>query len=65
MILCKSKDKVVVEYALRNNANPIGVSSYETDIIKKLPKEFKGSLPTIKELENELEKDIKKCQDQN
>lgn len=54
MILCKSKDKLTVEYTLRGNNNPIGVSSYETQIFEKLPKELKNSLPTIEEIEAEL-----------
>ena len=57
MILCKSKDKLTVEYALRENTNPIGVSSYEIQIVEKLPKEFKGSLPTVEEIEAELSKE--------
>lgn len=54
MILCKKKDNVVVEYALRNFNRPIGVAGYETTITEALPKEFKGSLPTIEELETEM-----------
>jgi hypothetical protein len=54
MILCRSKDKLTVEYALKYNVSPIGVSSYETQLIEKLPKELKSSLPTIEEIEAEL-----------
>lgn len=57
MILCKTKDDVFVEYVLRNFNRPIGVAQYE--IVEKLPKELKSSLPTVKEIEEELEKDIK------
>ncbi len=49
------KTKVVVEYALRHLRRPIGVSGWETRIAKALPKELKGSLPTVKEIEKELE----------
>jgi predicted nuclease of restriction endonuclease-like (RecB) superfamily len=56
LILCKIKDNYTAEYALRNITSPIGVAEYETEIIKKLPKEFKGKLPTIEEIEAELEK---------
>ncbi|MEA3490019.1 MAG: PDDEXK nuclease domain-containing protein [Candidatus Omnitrophota bacterium] len=52
IILCKTKNKVVVEYTLRDTHKPIGVSEYK--LTKKLPKNFKGSLPTIEELEHEL-----------
>lgn len=56
LLLCKSKRKLTVEYALRKNLNPIGVASYETKLVESLPKEFKGILPTIQEIEAELEK---------
>lgn len=48
IILCAEKDDVEVEYALRTKANPIGVAAYELQ--KKLPKEMKGRLPTVKQL---------------
>jgi predicted nuclease of restriction endonuclease-like (RecB) superfamily len=56
IILCKSKDEIKAEYALRRISSPIGVSSYETEIVKKLPKELKASLPTVEEIERELER---------
>ena len=54
LLLCRSKSKLVVEYALRNFRKPIGVAAWETKIVKKLPAEFKGSLPTVEEIEAEL-----------
>jgi predicted nuclease of restriction endonuclease-like (RecB) superfamily len=54
LLLCRSKDKVDVEYALRDINKPIGIANWETKIVKSLPKEFKGSLPTVKELEQEF-----------
>lgn len=54
MILCKMKDRIVVEYALRDNFKPIGVASYETKILESLPESLKGSLPTIEEIEAEF-----------
>ena len=54
LLLCRSKNKLVVEYALRNFKKPIGVAEWETKIVKKLPAEFKGSLPTVEEIEAEL-----------
>ncbi|MBS0615612.1 MAG: DUF1016 family protein [Verrucomicrobia bacterium] len=54
MILCKTKDRIVVEYALRDNFKPIGVASYETKIMESLPENLKGSLPTVEEIEAEL-----------
>ncbi|MBI4970841.1 MAG: DUF1016 domain-containing protein [Candidatus Omnitrophica bacterium] len=52
IILCKSKNKLEVEYALRDTHKPIGVSSYK--LMRSVPKQLKGSLPTIEELEEEL-----------
>jgi hypothetical protein len=45
---------VVAEYALRNSNTPIGISEYT--LAESLPQTFKGSLPTIEELESELGK---------
>lgn len=53
MILCKdNKNKVVVEYALRDTNKPIGVAEYIT--ANALPDQLKGSLPTIEQIEEEL-----------
>jgi predicted nuclease of restriction endonuclease-like (RecB) superfamily len=52
IILCKAKNKVIVEYALRDTRKPIGVSGYK--LTESLPKKLQGKLPTIKELEAEL-----------
>jgi predicted nuclease of restriction endonuclease-like (RecB) superfamily len=54
ILICKTKNKVKVEYALRNCRSPISVTSYETKIVKALPKELKASLPTVEEIEAEL-----------
>lgn len=55
LLLCKTKNKTVVEYALQDISKPIGVAEYETKIVESLPENFKGSLPTIEEIEAELE----------
>jgi len=52
IILCKARDRVTVEYALRDTRKPIGVSKYR--LTSALPKELKSSLPTIQQLEKEL-----------
>ena len=52
ILICKSKSDTVVEYALRNVNTPIGISEYELSNI--LPKELESSLPTIKQIEEEL-----------
>lgn len=54
LLLCSSKNKVVVEYALRGFQKPIGVADWETRLVKRLPKQLKGSLPTVAEIEAEL-----------
>ncbi len=54
LLLCKGKNKVVAEYALRDINKPIGISQYEAKIIESLPDELQGSLPSIEELEQEL-----------
>jgi predicted nuclease of restriction endonuclease-like (RecB) superfamily len=54
LILCKTKNKVVVEYALRDTTKPMGVASYEIKLMQALPKNLKGKLPTVEELEAEL-----------
>lgn len=49
LILCRSKSKTTVEYALRNVSTPIGVSTHQ------VPEQFKSTLPSIEELEQELD----------
>jgi hypothetical protein len=53
MLICKSKKKTVVEYSLKDMNKPIGVSEYQ--ITHALPDELKSSLPTIEEIEAELD----------
>ena len=53
ILLCKGKDKVVAEYALSDIHKPMGVSEYE--LTQALPEELKSSLPSIEEIEAELE----------
>lgn len=52
IILCKTQDKTIVEYALRDINKPIGISTYQ--LRKALPEQLQGSLPTIEQLEMEL-----------
>ena len=54
LLLCRSKDQFIVEYALRDVRKPIGVAGWETTLVEKLPKELRGSLPTVEEIEAEL-----------
>lgn len=52
LILCRTKKELVVEYALRGSATPMGIAEFA--YLEKLPAELKGSLPTVEELEAEL-----------
>jgi predicted nuclease of restriction endonuclease-like (RecB) superfamily len=52
LLLCKSKNKVVAEYALRDNTQPIGVAEYQ--LLASLPPELQTSLPSIEQIEREL-----------
>jgi predicted nuclease of restriction endonuclease-like (RecB) superfamily len=56
IILCKEKNRTVVEYALHDARKPIGVATYRT--VKRLPKELKGQLPTPEEIAKLLEEAI-------
>jgi predicted nuclease of restriction endonuclease-like (RecB) superfamily len=56
IILCKSKNKVVAEYALRDIRKPVGVSEYR--LTEALPKRLRGSLPAIEQLEAELKQEV-------
>lgn len=54
LILCRSKNRVLAEYALRDLSKPIGVSGYLTRLVDSLPKALKGAVPTVAELEKGL-----------
>ena len=54
LLLCRSKNALVVEYALRHLKRPVGVAEWETKLVDELPKELRGSLPTVEEIEAEL-----------
>ncbi len=54
LLLCRSKNRVIVEYALRGLSKPIGVADWETALVDVLPDELKGTLPTVEEIEAEL-----------
>jgi predicted nuclease of restriction endonuclease-like (RecB) superfamily len=56
LLLCKSHDKVVVEYALSDIQKPMGVSEYQ--LTRALPENLKPSLPTIEELEAEFNEHV-------
>jgi predicted nuclease of restriction endonuclease-like (RecB) superfamily len=53
ILLCKTPNKTVVKYSLQGIKTPIGVSDYQ--LANALPKQLKGEMPTIEELEKEIE----------
>jgi len=55
LLLCKERDHVTVEYALRDLKKPIGVAQWQTKLVESLPRNLKGSLPTVAEIEAELD----------
>jgi predicted nuclease of restriction endonuclease-like (RecB) superfamily len=52
LLLCKDKDRLVAEYALKDINKPIAVADYL--LTKAIPEDLKGALPTIEEIENEF-----------
>lgn len=52
LLLCKTKNEVVAEYALRDYSRPLGISEYR--LIEKLPEPLQTSLPTIEQIEREF-----------
>lgn len=52
ILVCKDKDEILAQYSLEGSVNPIAISEFE--LAKIYPKDFKSSLPTIKELEEGL-----------
>lgn len=54
LVLCREKNRITAEYALRDIRKPIGVAGWRTKITESLPRHLRGSLPTIAEIEAEL-----------
>lgn len=52
LLICKEKDNILAQYALESSCEPIGISEYE--LSKLYPADFKGSLPSIAEIEQQL-----------
>jgi predicted nuclease of restriction endonuclease-like (RecB) superfamily len=52
LLLCKTKNKVVAEYALGDKAQPMGIAEYR--LLESLPENLKTSLPSIEQIEQEL-----------
>ena len=52
LLVCKSKDNVQAKYAIESSSQPLGISEYELSNL--IPDDYKGTLPTIEEIEAEL-----------
>ncbi|MCW2101771.1 UNVERIFIED_ORG: putative nuclease of restriction endonuclease-like (RecB) superfamily [Pseudomonas psychrophila] len=62
LLLCKSKNKIVAEYALGDKAQPMGIAEYK--LLESLPAELQTSLPSIEQIERELAGDGSLGQDE-
>jgi len=58
LLLCKGKNKLLVEYALSGLEQSIAVADWKTQLTEIIPPEFQGSLPSVEEIEAELSRDI-------
>ncbi|MFN9533709.1 MAG: PDDEXK nuclease domain-containing protein, partial [Pseudanabaena sp.] len=54
LLLCKSKDKVVAEYALGDKSQPMGIAEYK--LLESLPVPLQTQLPSIEDIERELQR---------
>lgn len=58
LLLCKSKNNIIAEYALRDMSKPIGVSEYK--VTRKLPKELEETLPSEEDIQKRIQRDENK-----
>ena len=58
ILLCKEKNKMKAEYALKDISKPIGVSEYT--LLQAIPEDLKSNLPTVEEIEEEMTEKIEK-----
>ncbi|MDR1336857.1 MAG: PDDEXK nuclease domain-containing protein, partial [Tannerella sp.] len=56
LLICKTKDNIFAQYSLEGYNLPLGVSEYELSNL--YPADFKGTLPSIEDIENELKDDF-------
>lgn len=52
LLLCKNKNEVVAEYALRDTTRPLGIAEFQ--LVEALPEQLQTALPTIEQIEREL-----------
>lgn len=63
LLVCKSKNNLLAQYALESSNQPIGISEYE--LAKLYPEKVEGTIPTIEEIEEKLSKQEKLNNDGN
>lgn len=51
LILCRTKNRVLAEYALRDLNKPIGVADFVTRLVETLPEPLQAAVPSVKEIE--------------
>jgi predicted nuclease of restriction endonuclease-like (RecB) superfamily len=63
LLICRTKDNIEAKYSLESSNQPIGISEYT--LSKLIPEDFKSSLPSIEEIERELNKEHEEDEDKN
>ncbi len=53
LLICKEKNNLIAQYALESSSQPLGISEYELQQL--YPANVEGTIPTIEEIENQLE----------
>lgn len=61
LILCKTKNRIIAEYTLRNTATPMGIAEFKH--LETLPDQLRSTLPTIEEIEAELQRQEEPSED--
>ena len=59
IIICKSKNRTIVEYALRHSSSPIGVATYS--ISSELPEHYKEMLPASQDIATKVDHLLNQC----
>lgn len=63
LLLVKEKNNLIVEYALASYSKPIGVAEWQQQLTRMIPDELKSSLPSIEDIERELEQESQRIEE--
>ena len=63
LLICKEKDRIQAQYALESSSQPLGISEY--DLEKFYPEKVEGTIPTIEEIERQLERRMEEGKEEN